>query len=80
MIYEKTKPTPKEKAKKLVETYLKKVIELAYAETNTKELAKESALICVNELLDTVPYINNTQTEIRKRMYYMDVREEIRNL
>ena len=32
--------TPKEKAKQLVEKYLKKIIELAYAETKTKELAK----------------------------------------
>ncbi len=42
--------TPKEKAKQLVEKYLKKIIELAYAETKTKELAKESALICVDEI------------------------------
>ena len=41
---------PKEKAKQLVENYLKKIIELAYAETKTKELARESALICVDEI------------------------------
>lgn len=45
--------TPKEKAEELVEKYLKKIIELAYAETKTKELAKESALICVDEILTT---------------------------
>ena len=44
------------------------------------QYAKESALICVNKLLDTVPYINNTQSEIKKRIYYMDVRTEINNL
>jgi hypothetical protein len=32
--------TPKEKAKQLVENYLKKVIELAYAETKTKQQCK----------------------------------------
>jgi hypothetical protein len=42
--------------------------------------AKKCAIICVNELLDTVPYINNTQSEVKKRIYYMDVRTEINNL
>jgi len=47
--------TPKEKAKELVEKYLKSIIELAYAETKTKELAKQSALICVDEIIRTKP-------------------------
>ena len=40
----------KEKAKQLVESYLNKVIELAYAETKSLELAKESALLCISEI------------------------------
>lgn len=40
----------REKAKQLVELYLNKIIELAYAETKSLELAKESALLCVSEI------------------------------
>jgi hypothetical protein len=70
---------PIEKAKQLLQLFYNNqnshsITELAY------EAAKNSALICVNELLDTVPFINNTPTQVKKRIYYMDVREEIKNL
>lgn len=64
--------TAKEKAKELVETYLKNIIDLAYAETKTKELAKESALICVDEMeamdydMDRLEYWNQVKQEINK--------------
>lgn len=41
---------PELKAKQLVELYLNKIIELAYAETKSLELAKESALLCIEEI------------------------------
>ena len=71
----------KEKAKELVEKYLKKIIELAYAETKTKELAKQSALICVDEVLENIseevstynPFMMNTD-------YWQEVKQEINKL
>ena len=45
-----------------------------------RKKAKERALICVDELLNTVPYVNNTPAQVRKRIYYMDVRSEINKL
>jgi hypothetical protein len=76
--------TPKEKAKQLVENYLKKVIELAYAETKTKELAKESALLCVDEIIKATQRetINDSGTgfEVTPMKYWADVKHEIRLL
>lgn len=71
---------PKEKAKQLLDTF--KFADIYFIGGNETMLqnAKNCALLCVNELLDTVPFINNTPTQIKKRMYYMDVREEIRKL
>ena len=79
----------KEKAKELMEKYLKKIIELAYAErrsaivsTKTKELAKQSALICVDEVLENIspkrisaynPFMMNTD-------YWQEVKQEINKL
>ena len=66
--------TAKEKAKELVERYLKKIIELAYAETKSKELAKQCALICVDEILET--YIDLDP----KLKYLKEVKKEISRL
>jgi len=66
--------TPKEKAKELVEKYLKKIIELAYAETKTKELAKESALICVEQMIEAC------EGYIKGIKYWQDVKQEINKL
>ena len=41
----------KNKAKELVQNYLYKIIEFAYVETNYKALAKQCALIAVDEIL-----------------------------
>lgn len=70
--------TPKEKAKQLVEKYLKKIIELAYAETKTKELAKESALICVDEIQEHAQMIE-TEYEAYNNpyQYFLQVKLEI---
>jgi len=52
--------TLKEEAKHLMETYLKKIIELSYAETKTLELARECALIDVNRQLDLLSKLDKT--------------------
>jgi hypothetical protein len=78
--------TPKEKAKKLVQKYLYKVIELSYAETKSKELAKQCALICVNELIDKTQSIewlkeNNLRFDFEyTQEYHLEVKQEIEKL
>ena len=71
----------KEKAKELVEKYLKKIGPY-HAETKTKELAKQSALICVDEVLENIspkrisaynPFMMNTD-------YWQEVKQEINKI
>jgi hypothetical protein len=42
--------------------------------------AKQCALLAVKEILETIPYINNTQEECNKRVYYIEVSQEISKL
>ena len=74
--------TPKTKAKELVEKYLKKIIELAYAETKTKELAKQCALICVGEMLNLSYDIEWEKKEdaVSKLKFLKEVKQEINKL
>ena len=65
--------TAKDKAKELVEKHLKKIIELAYAETKTKELAKQCALICVEEILR-----NEVNTTMHPNDIIMDYWQEVK--
>ena len=65
----------KDKAKELVEKHLKKIIELAYAETKTKELAKQCALICVDEILKAVTTIADKRFD-----FYTEIKKEINKL
>ena len=74
--------TEKEKAKELVERYLKNIVGLAYAETKSKELAKQCALICLDEMYvyrleslwrvghsfsnDEITYLKEVKQEIEK--------------
>jgi hypothetical protein len=44
------------------------------------EIAKQCALLAVKEILETIPYINNTQEECNKRLYYIEVLEELNKL
>jgi len=75
----------KEKAKELVEKYLKKIIELAYAErrsaivsTKTRELAKQSALICVDEVLENISEEVSTYNHFMMNTdYWQEVKQEI---
>ncbi len=78
----------KEKAKELVEKYLKKIIELAYAETRrsaivstkTKELAKQSALICVDVILNDVGAKDWELDTGTNTNYWQEVKQEINKL
>jgi hypothetical protein len=69
---------PKDKAKELVEKFLKQIIELAYAETKTKELAKQCALICVEEILKSHSDWSTEQDEVFD--YWEEVKQEIEKL
>ena len=71
----------KEKAKELVEKYLKKRIERIDILEKLSELAKQSALICVDEVLENIseevstynPFMMNTD-------YWQEVKQEINKL
>mgnify|MGYP003660014810 CR=1 FL=1 len=70
--------TAKEEAIELVEKYLKKIIELAYAETKTKELAKQCALICVDEKGKSIIWSSDFNGD--KRIRLEEVKKEINKL
>ena len=72
----------KEKAKELVEKYLKKRIERIDILEKLSELAKQSALICVDEVLENIsekqvstynPFMMNTD-------YWQEVKQEINKI
>jgi hypothetical protein len=44
------------------------------------ESAKQCALLAVKEILEQIPNINNTQEDYNKRVYYIEVSEEISKL
>ena len=77
---EQTKLSPKEKAKQLIDTFKFSDIYFVGGNETMLQNAKNCALLCVNELLDTVPHINNTPSQRRERMYYMDVISELRKI
>ena len=60
--------TPKEKAKELVNKYWGKGI------TNDKEIAKQCALIAVDEIISTTKYGSKGD------IYWKEVKQEINNL
>ena len=73
--------TAKQEAIELVQKYLKKIIELAYAETKTKELAKQCALICVDEMLKPI-FIGGKRYDrvLQEILFLQEVKEEINKL
>ena len=66
----------KEKAKELVEKYLKKIGPY-HAETKTKELAKQSALICVDVILNDVGAKDWELDTGTNTNYWQEVKQEI---
>ena len=61
--------TPKEKAEELVTKMLKELFDL--------DLAKQCALIAVDEILNLASFYNDTQGEVT---YWTEVKQEIENL
>ena len=73
--------TAKEKAKELVKKYLCKIIEFAYAETHYKELAKQCALIAVDEILIEYRVLMiETAFCYDQFKYWQEVKQEIERL
>ena len=75
MINNKIELSPREKAKQLSIKFTRSADVI-----KPNKASIEMALLCVDELLDAVPLINNTLTQDRNRRYYMDVREELKSL
>ena len=80
--FNKYNMTHKEKAKELVEKYLKKRVERIDILEKLSELAKQSALICVDEVLENIsekqvstynPFMMNTD-------YWQEVKQEINKI
>jgi hypothetical protein len=69
----------KEKAKELVEKYLKKIGPY-HAETKTKELAKQSALICVDVILNDVGAKDWELDTGTNTNYWQEVKQEINKI
>lgn len=70
--------TPKEKAKDLVE----KIINTFYKTQDFvwKSTAKQCALIAVDEILNEFPNGFNSNFEMKRKLYWEEVKEEIENL
>jgi hypothetical protein len=73
--------TAKERAEKIIYLHLVVISEESMdGDIIIKQKAKQCALITVNAILKTIPYINNTQEEVNKRVYYIEVSQEINKL
>ena len=77
--FNKYNMTHKEKAKELVEKYLKKIGPY-HAETKTRELAKQSALICVDVILNDVGAKDWELDTGTNTNYWQEVKQEINKL
>lgn len=64
--------TPKEKAAYLVVKYMSKVV--------SKQVAKECALVAVEELLNDDWYIATHEDLVKRKEYYNEVKQEIEAL
>ena len=67
----------KQKARELIQRFLYKYIQYANTEVNYKELAKESALICVDEILYELEDIEDGYRMDRVE-YWQEVKQEIK--
>jgi hypothetical protein len=75
--------TPKEKSKELVIKFLNHSwisYEEGFEVSSNMESAKQCALIAAKEVLNEIPYINNTDDEITKRVFWIYTIEEINKL
>ena len=76
--------TPKEKALDLFEKYYKHS-ESNYTESATRNTAKQCALLCIDEILQTNPTIKGTSSDlvtmiVQTKAYWHQVQEEISKL
>ena len=76
----------KQKARELIQRFLYKYIQYANTKVNYKELAKESALICVEEIIKsypTEPAKEESNWDISNEeamMFWQEVKKEIEKL
>jgi len=69
--------TPKEKA---IEIY-SKMFDQIFASYGTDRLAKECAILAVNEIINSNPHSNPLNTEVYSTMdWWLEVKKEIENL
>lgn len=68
----------KQYAKELTEKMLRKIIELAYAETKSMELAKQCALICLDEMIDS--HIGWATEQDECVYFYIEVKKELQKI
>jgi hypothetical protein len=76
--------TPKEKAIELVTKfdvkYYYKFTKGQFPVSMHNSVIKECALIAANEMLNDIPFINNTDQEASKRVFWIYTIEEIKKL
>jgi hypothetical protein len=79
--------TPKEKAKRLVENYCHKISLFSSLEIHYIELAKQCALIAVDEVIKSIPCIPSpipcediNDCTIQAREFWQEVKKEIEKL
>ena len=64
--------TAKEKAIELFDIY-ESITEIDY-------VAKDCSLVSVDEILKEIPYINNSTKECHRRIFWIEVKQEIEKL
>jgi hypothetical protein len=74
--------TPKEKAVELLDIFYNIDSDSEIYDGFTMKIfyAQRCALICANKILDSIPLINNTTEQTIKRVYYINVIQEINKL
>lgn len=70
--------TPKEKARELYENYLE-LVPIGFIK-QYKFKAVKASLLCVREILESIPLVNGTDRDIIYRSYYIEVDYELRQL
>tara|TARA_R110000796_G_scaffold97429_2_gene204443 strand:- start:18079 stop:18300 length:222 start_codon:yes stop_codon:yes gene_type:complete len=70
----------KQEAKDLVDSFIEVNRKERYQDDLGVFEAKQCALICANKILDSIPLINNTTEQTIKRVYYINVIQEINKL
>lgn len=72
--------SPQEKAKEIFIKYTPDLINELGISDYVHAINVKFALIAANEVLNQIPYINNTDKEISERVFWIYVIEEIKKL